>query len=139
MSSSAHGINTSATEVTHVSSHGIWLLSGGHKHFLPYEEFPWFKEAPIGKVLNIEEVSPGHFHWPDLDIDLGIDTIETPRNIHSNLVNRPLNKCKQADSKTAAPSSLWFCCRCCWRYVLYPIPSRSVLEYDTEIKLCRAY
>jgi hypothetical protein len=78
MNSSAHGINTSSTEVTHVSSHGIWLLSGGHEHFLPYDKFPWFKEAPIGKVLNIEEVSPGHFHWPDLDIDLGIDSIENP-------------------------------------------------------------
>ena len=78
MSSSAHGINTSTPEVTNVSSHGIWLLSGGRKHFLPYDDFPWFKEAPIGKVLNIEEVSPGHFYWPDLDIDLGIDTIEHP-------------------------------------------------------------
>ena len=78
MSSSAHGINISATEVIHISSHGIWLLSGGHEHFLSYDEFPWFREAPIGKVLNIEEVSPGHFHWPDLDIDLSIDTIENP-------------------------------------------------------------
>ena len=78
MNSSAHGINTSGTEVTHVSSHGIWLLSSGQEHFLSYEDFPWFKEAPIGKVLNIEEVSPGHFHWPDLDIDLGLDTIEHP-------------------------------------------------------------
>ena len=26
-------------------------------------------------------------------------------------------KCKQSDSKTAAPSSLWFSCRCCRRYV----------------------
>ena len=74
----AHGINTSGIEVTHVSSHGICLLSGGNEHFLSYEDFPWFKEAPIGKVLNIEEVSPGHFHWPDLDIDLGLDTIKHP-------------------------------------------------------------
>ena len=78
MNSSAHGISTSETEVTHVSSHGIWLLSDGQEHFLSYEDFPWFKEAPIGKVLNIEEISPGHFHWPELDIDLGVDTIEHP-------------------------------------------------------------
>ncbi|MFT7556108.1 MAG: hypothetical protein ACI9LO_002432 [Planctomycetota bacterium] len=76
MNSSAHGISTSGTEVTHVSSHGIWLISDGHEHFLSYADFPWFKEAPIGKVLNIEEPAPGHFHW--LDIDLGIDTIEPP-------------------------------------------------------------
>ena len=78
MSSSMHGIHTSGTGVTHVSSHGIWLLSGGHEHFLSYDNFPWFKDASIGKVMNIEEVSPGHFYWPELDIDLGIDSIEHP-------------------------------------------------------------
>lgn len=78
MSSSAHGINTSGTEVTHVSSHGIWLISGEREHFLSYKDFPWFKEAPIGKVLNIEENPPGHFYWPDLDIDLGLDIIKHP-------------------------------------------------------------
>lgn len=80
MNSSVHGIPTLGTEVTHVSSHGIWLLSEGREHFLSYDDFPWFKEAPIGKVLNIEEASPGHFYWPDLDIDLGLDTIEHPEN-----------------------------------------------------------
>ncbi len=78
MNSSAHGTSTLGTEVTHVSSHGIWLLSEGREHFLSYDDFPWFKDAPIGKVLNIEEASPGHFHWPDLDLDLGLDTIEHP-------------------------------------------------------------
>jgi len=78
MSSSADGIRTSETEVTHVSSHGIWVLTGDKELFLSYEDFPWFKEATIGKITNVEEVSPGHFYWPDLDVDLGIDSIENP-------------------------------------------------------------
>ena len=78
MSSSAPGIDISKTEVTHISSHGVWLLSGDEEFFLSYEDFPWFKEAPIGKILNIEEVSVGHFHWPELDIDLGLETIKHP-------------------------------------------------------------
>lgn len=24
------------------------------------------------------EATPGHFYWPDLDVDLGIETIEDP-------------------------------------------------------------
>ena len=47
---------------------------------MSYEDFPWFKDAPVGKVLNVEEPSPGHFYWPDLDVDLGLDTIEKPEN-----------------------------------------------------------
>ncbi len=78
MSSQALGKNTSLTEVTNVSAHGLWLLSGETELFLSYEDFPWFKNAPIGEVLNVEEPTPGHFYWPDLDVDIGLETIENP-------------------------------------------------------------
>jgi hypothetical protein len=78
MSSSAHGIPTSEPEVTNISAHGFWLLSRGKEHFLSFQDFPWFKDAPIGHVTSVEEVSPGHFYWSKLDIDLGLDIIENP-------------------------------------------------------------
>ena len=78
MNSSLHGIPSSGTEVTNISSHGLWLLTNDKEYFLAYDEFPWFKDVPVSKILNVEEPSPGHFHWPDLDVDLGIDSIEHP-------------------------------------------------------------
>ncbi|MGB7934365.1 MAG: DUF2442 domain-containing protein [Gammaproteobacteria bacterium] len=39
------------------------------------------KDTPVGKVLNVEEPSPGHFYWPDLDVDLGLETIVNPEKI----------------------------------------------------------
>lgn len=78
MSSQALGENTSLTEVTNVSAHGLWLLSGETELFLSYKDFPWFKNAPIGEVLNVEEPTPGHFYWPDIDVDIGLETIENP-------------------------------------------------------------
>ena len=78
MSSSQLGTHTSGPEVTNVSTHGIWLLSSGKELFLSYKDFPWFKDAPIGKVIAVEEASSGHFYWPELDIDLGIESIENP-------------------------------------------------------------
>ena len=78
MSSRALGKNTSAVEVTNISSHGIWLLAADQELFLSYEDFPWFKDVPLGKILNVEEPTPGHFHWPDLDIDLTSEIIEHP-------------------------------------------------------------
>ncbi len=68
----------SAVEVTHVSQHGVWLLAGDRDLFMPYDDFPWFKEAPIGKILNVEEPTPGHFDWPNLDVDLDVESIEHP-------------------------------------------------------------
>ena len=78
MSSQALGKNTSHVEVTNVSNHGVWLLSEDKELFMPYDDFPWFKDVPIGKILNVEELSPGHFYWPDIDVDLSIGTIEHP-------------------------------------------------------------
>ena len=78
MKSKTHGKNSSSVEVTHVSSHGIWLLAGEQEFFLSYVEFPWFKDATIGKILNVEQPSIGHFYWPDLDVDLGMESIERP-------------------------------------------------------------
>ncbi len=78
MSSQRLGEHTSAVEVTHVSRHGVWLLASDRELFMPYDDFPWFKQAPIGKILNVEEPTPGHFYWPDLDVDLGVESIEHP-------------------------------------------------------------
>jgi len=78
MSSQSLGKRISVTEVTNISSHGVWLLTGGKELFISYEDFPWFKDEPIGKILNVDEPSPGHFYWPDLDVDLGIEIIEHP-------------------------------------------------------------
>jgi hypothetical protein len=72
------GAITFQTEITNISSHGVWLLSAGRELFMSYDDFPWFKDAPIGKILNVEEPTPGHFYWPDLDIDLGVESIEHP-------------------------------------------------------------
>lgn len=78
MKSKQLGSSTSGTEITNVSRHGIWMLCRDREWFLSFEDFPWFKDAPIAKVLNVEEPSPNHFHWPDLDVDLGLKTIERP-------------------------------------------------------------
>jgi hypothetical protein len=72
------GTSTSKTEMTHVSGRGVWLLSREKELFLPYEQFPWFKDAPIAAILNVEEQRPGHFYWPDLDVDLTEEIIEHP-------------------------------------------------------------
>ena len=78
MSSPEPRIPSLVAEITNISSHGLWLLSNDREYFLSYDDFPWFKDASVGKILNVEEPSPGHFYWPELDVDLGTDTIEHP-------------------------------------------------------------
>ncbi|HAC62667.1 MAG TPA: integron cassette protein [Cyanothece sp. UBA12306] len=79
MKSEMLGKNTSQVEVTNISSHGIWILSNDEEMFLSYDDFPWFKDVTIGKILNIEEPFPNHFYWPDLDVDLSTEIIKNPQ------------------------------------------------------------
>lgn len=78
MSLLAHGSNTSSIEVTHISSHGVWLLAHDKEFFMPYDEFPWFKDQPVKSIIHVEEQMSGHFYWPDIDIDLTVELIEHP-------------------------------------------------------------
>ena len=78
MSSSGPGKNNSAVEVTNISAHGLWLLVRNRELFLSYDDFPWFKEQPVKSILQVEEPSPGHFYWPEIDVDLTMDMIEHP-------------------------------------------------------------
>lgn len=78
MTSATRGSAISAVEVTNISQHGLWLLTDEGEYFLPFETFPWFREAPVRKLLHVELPSRHHLYWPDLDVDLEIDSIVHP-------------------------------------------------------------
>lgn len=78
MKSAKLGKRTSAVEVSNVSKHGFWLLIADAERFVPFQDFPWFKDAAIGQLLNVVLASPRHLYWPDLDIDLAVESIEHP-------------------------------------------------------------
>ena len=71
-------VNTSAIEVSLVSSQGFWLLIENEELFLAYADFPWFKKATIEQITNIVHPSANHLYWPSLDIDLSVESIRNP-------------------------------------------------------------
>lgn len=72
------GPATSQAEVTNISRHGFWVLVDERELFLPFDEFPWFKAAPVDAILRLETPHPEHLYWPDLDVDLSVSSIEDP-------------------------------------------------------------
>ena len=88
-SSEPRDIGTSTVEITNITAHGVWLLAGERELFMAYSEFPFFKDASVGKILNVEQATPGHFYWPDLDVDLGIETIESPERFPLVAISAP--------------------------------------------------
>ena len=70
------GKNDLAVEVTNISSHGIWLFAGEEELFMSHEDFPWLKDVSGGQGSQRARTHPGHFYWPDLDVDLTVEIIE---------------------------------------------------------------
>jgi len=98
MRSARRGKSTSKAEVTNLSPHGLWLLVSEREHFLPFESFPWFREASVAAALNVELLSAGHLYWPDLDVDLALESIEHPERFP--LVSRPRPRKKPAKARS---------------------------------------
>ncbi len=78
MKSQKLGKNISEVEIENISINGIWLYVSGKEYFLPYEEYPWFKDAKVAEIYNLELLPGGHLHWPDLDIDLELESLKNP-------------------------------------------------------------
>ena len=78
MKSEELGAPTSRAEVANISAQGFWLFLEGRELFVAFEKFPWFKNAPVAKILNVEWPQVDHLYWPDLDVDLSVESIEYP-------------------------------------------------------------
>jgi len=78
MKSATLGKNISGVEVTNISKHGFWLLLADEELFVPFKEFPWFKEACVEELVNVAWPQPHHLYWPNLDVDLAVESIRRP-------------------------------------------------------------
>jgi hypothetical protein len=67
-----------AVELSNVSPHGLWLLVGDEELAVPFAEFPWFRKASIEQLADVQRPSEDHLYWPQLDIDLSVQSIRTP-------------------------------------------------------------
>ena len=61
-----------------VAARGFWLLLDGREVFVGFDRFPWFRDATIGELTRVEMPHAGHLLWPDLDVDLEVESIDHP-------------------------------------------------------------
>jgi hypothetical protein len=78
MTSSTLGASTLRAEVTNIDRFGFWLLVNDKEYFLPYEDFPWFRQAKVDQILDVELLHGDHLHWPQLDVDLCLESLSEP-------------------------------------------------------------
>lgn len=103
MNAAELGRSTSPVEVTNVSAHGFWLFVVDRELFVSFAQFPWFREAAIGAITNVQLPSPHHLYWPDLDIDLALESIEHPEK-YPLVSKAQSSKASQPGSRTKRPA-----------------------------------
>jgi len=78
MKSQEPGADTSDIEIVNIDGHGVWLYLKGAEYFLPYTDYPWFKEAKVVDILDVHLLHEDHLHWPALDVDLSVESLRDP-------------------------------------------------------------
>ncbi len=96
MKSALAGKNISGVEVSNLGPDGFWLLLDERELFVPFKEFPWFQDARIREIMLVERPSRHHLRWPDLDIDLAVESIESPERFPLVSSARPNKRLKQS-------------------------------------------
>lgn len=78
MFSATLAADVSAVELTNISGHGFWLLLDGEELFVPFADFPWFRDVPVGQIIHVERPQPKDLYWPEMDVDLHVYSIRHP-------------------------------------------------------------
>ena len=70
------------SEVTNIDEFGFWVLVdsrlGAKEYFIPFSDYPGFKDATIRQIHAVEQASPDQLHWAELDEDIDIAALEFP-------------------------------------------------------------
>ena len=88
--SKSNSASTSAS-VLMINGEGIMLSVLGRDYFLSYNRIPWMQDAPIRSVLNVQMSGPEAIAWPDLDVDLEVDSLRHPERYPLVIKRNPLD------------------------------------------------
>ena len=78
MTSSLPGVVTSPFEVTNISRFGSWLVLDDREYFVPFADYPAFRDATVAQIYAVERIAPDQLYWPALEVDIDLRAIEHP-------------------------------------------------------------
>ena len=78
MTLSPPGVATSACEVTSVGRFGFWLIIDDREYFVPFVDYPAFRDATMIHIYDLARIAPDQLYWPALDIDIDLNALDRP-------------------------------------------------------------
>lgn len=88
--SNAQPTDTSVN-VLMINSQGMMLSVQGNDYFVSYNRVPWLRDALISSALNVRMAGQNAIEWPDLDVDLEIESLKHPERYPLVMKRSPLD------------------------------------------------
>jgi len=66
------------SKVTNINSIGFYVLIDNKEYFIPFEEYPVFKNIPVHDIFEITLLSPEQLRWEKYDIDIELSALKSP-------------------------------------------------------------
>lgn len=76
--SSKRNLQDTSVAVLMINDKGLMLTVNGNDYFLSYNRVPWMRDATIADALNVRMSGRNAIEWPNLDVDLEIDSLQHP-------------------------------------------------------------
>jgi len=80
MSLSKNGTITSDCKLTSINDLGLWVLIEDKEYFIPFKDYPGFRESSLDQIFNIRYYPSGQLCWADLDIDIDLKSLSEPES-----------------------------------------------------------
>ena len=78
MTSSQLGVVTSPCEVTNISRFGFWVVTDDCEYFVPFADYPAFRNTTVAQIYAVERIAPDQLYWPALEVDIDLKALEHP-------------------------------------------------------------
>lgn len=64
--------------ITNITNVGFYFLIEDKEYFVPFAEYPVFRQATIENIYDYIILSPKQIYWKTLDCDIELDALEKP-------------------------------------------------------------
>lgn len=82
---------STSVSVLMINSQGMMLSVQGNDYFVSYNRVPWLRDARISSALNVRMAGQNAIEWPDLDVDLEIESLKHPERYPLVMKRSPLD------------------------------------------------
>ncbi len=83
-----------SVSVLMINDKGLMISVLGQDYFLSYNRIPWMRNASISDALNVQMCGRNAIEWPNLDVDLEIESLKHPERYPLIMKRNELDNCQ---------------------------------------------